>query len=82
MIHSLLQMQLHMSDNEGKFHLPLHHDNGVSGRPDSFISPPSQQMTPPLPPPPLNHDGTISTLMRSAQKESGLRRTPWEKGQV
>lgn len=71
-------MQLHMSDNERKFHLPLHHDNSVSGRPDS-LSPPSQQMTPPPPP---NHDGTISTLMQSAQKESGLHRSPWEKEQV
>lgn len=46
MIHSLLQVQLHISDNERKFNLPLHHDNSVSGHPDSLISPPSQQMTP------------------------------------
>lgn len=78
-IHSSLQVQLHMADNERKFHLPLHHDNSVSGYPDSLISPPSQQMTPPHPP---NHDGTISTLMWSAQKESRLRRSPWEKQQV
>lgn len=69
MIHSSLQVQLHMADNERKLHLPLHHDNSVSGHPDSLISPPSQQMTPPTtphphhPPTTPNHDGTISTLM-------------------